>query len=801
MKLIEYPDRKDWKELLRRPLMDTVKLHDTVRGIINSVKEEGDQAVLRFEETFDHVRLDSLAVSDSEIAEAESLLTDELKEAILLAEENISRFHAAQRFAGVKVETQPGVVCWQESVPIEKVGLYIPGGTAPLFSTVLMLAVPAKIAGCKEIVLCTPPARNGKVHPAVLYAAKVSGVNHIYKIGGVQAIASMAYGTETVPAVYKIFGPGNQYVMAAKQLVSMADVAIDMPAGPSEVLVLADDTANPVFVAADLLSQAEHGIDSQAVLVTTSIELQQTVKVEVERQLEALPRKEIAAKALENSKLIVVKSIEEAVEITNEYAPEHLIIQTCDYREVAKRIVNAGSVFLGKYACESAGDYASGTNHTLPTNGYAKAYNGVNLDSFCRKITYQELSAEGIGCIGKAIEVMAANEHLDAHKNAVTVRLMDDGDFLEQREQSDVCIGYAESRQNWAKPMDNELSVISLVRENIRNLAPYSCARNEYSGKAASVFLDANENPYNGPVNRYPDPLQLELKQMISKVKGVEVNNIFCGNGSDEAIDLVYRIFCNPGQDNVVAIDPSYGMYQVCADVNDVDYRKVTLSSDFQFSANEMLQMADNHTKLMFICTPNNPTGNDMDHAEIEKLLGRFRGIVVVDEAYCDFSEQPSFIRLLGKYPNLIVLQTFSKAWGCAAIRLGMAFASEEIISLFNKVKYPYNVNLLTQRQAMEALSNASQTQEWVEVLKAERCRLMEAFEKLPVTVKVYHSDANFFLARVTDANGIYQYLVDKGIIVRNRNTVTLCGNCLRITVGTPDENNALLEELGNYNG
>lgn len=779
MKLIEFPERKDWKELLKRPLMDTARLHDTVRGIINSVKEEGDKAVLRFEETFDHVRLESLAVSEHEIAEAETLLTDELKEAILLAKENISRFHAAQRFAGVKVETQPGVMCWQESVPIEKVGLYIPGGTAPLFSTVLMLAVPAKIAGCQEIVLCTPPARNGKVHPAVLYAAKVSGVSHIYKAGGVQAIASMAYGTETVPAVYKIFGPGNQYVMAAKQLVSMADVAIDMPAGPSEVLVLADDTANPVFVAADLLSQAEHGVDSQAVLVTTSIDLQQAVKAEVERQLEALPRKEIAASALENSKLIVVKSINDAIEITNEYAPEHLIIQTRGYREVAKRIVNAGSVFLGKYACESAGDYASGTNHTLPTNGYAKAYNGVNLDSFCRKITFQEITAEGIGRIGKAIEVMAENERLDAHKNAVTVRLMNNGDFLEHGVWS---------------------MINNLVRENIRNLAPYSCARNEYSGKTASVFLDANENPYNGPINRYPDPLQLELKQMISKVKGVKEDNIFCGNGSDEAIDLVYRIFCNPGLDNVVAIDPSYGMYQVCADVNDVEYRKVTLSSDFRFSADEMLQAADSHTKLMFVCTPNNPTGNDMDHAEIEKLLGGFRGMVIVDEAYCDFSEQPSFTRLLDKYPNLIVLQTFSKAWGCAAIRLGMAFASEEIIGLFNKVKYPYNVNLLTQRQAMEALGNASRTQEWVRELKAERSRLMAAFEKLPVTVEVYHSDANFFLARVTDANAIYHYLVDKGIIVRNRNTVTLCGNCLRITVGTPEENNALLEELGKYN-
>ena len=319
--------------------------------------------------------------------------------------------------------TSAGVTCWQKAVPIEKVGLYIPGGTAPLFSTVLMLAVPAKIAGCGEIVLCTPPGRDGKVHPAVLFAAKVAGVSRIFKAGGIQAIASMAYGTESVPRVYKIFGPGNQYVTAAKQLVSLRDVAIDMPAGPSEVEVLADETANPAFVAADLLSQAEHGVDSQAMLITTSESLQQAVKAEVERQLELLPRKEIASKSLANSKLIVVRSLDEAIELTNAYAPEHLIVETADYLSVAERVVNAGSVFLGHLSPESAGDYASGTNHTLPTNGYAKAYSGVSLDSFIRKITFQEIQPEGIRHIGPAIEVMAANEHLDAHKNAITVRL------------------------------------------------------------------------------------------------------------------------------------------------------------------------------------------------------------------------------------------------------------------------------------------------------------------------------------------------------------------------------------------
>ena len=423
MILISNPDKSQWQEILKRPVMNTENLFDTVRSVIDRVKEEGDRAVLDYEEKFDKVVLASLAVSEEEQQEAENLVSEDLKAAIRLAKQNIETFHAAQRFEGKKVQTQPGVTCWQKAVAIEKVGLYIPGGTAPLFSTVLMLAVPARIAGCKEIVLCTPPGRDGKVHPAVLFAAKVAGVNRIFKAGGIQAIAAMAYGTESVPKVYKIFGPGNQYVTAAKQLVSLRDVAIDMPAGPSEVEVLADETANPIFVAADLLSQAEHGVDSQAILITTSVELQQAVKVEVERQLALLPRKEIAEKSLANSKLIVVDSMAEAIELTNAYAPEHLIIETEDYLSVAERIVNAGSVFLGSLTPESAGDYASGTNHTLPTNGYAKAYSGVSLDSLIRKITFQEIKPEGLNIIGPAIELMAANEQLDAHKNAVSVRL------------------------------------------------------------------------------------------------------------------------------------------------------------------------------------------------------------------------------------------------------------------------------------------------------------------------------------------------------------------------------------------
>lgn len=423
MNIIRYPKREDWTSITERPQLDTSTLNATVSNILGDIKANGDEAVRKYEEMFDHVRLDSLAVSEEDIEEAWNSVTAELRQAIELAHANISSFHEAQHFNGVKVETAPGVTCWQKSVPIEKVGLYIPGGTAPLFSTVLMLATPARIAGCREIVLCTPPDRNGNVNPAILVAARVTGVSKIFKTGGVQAIGAMAYGTESVPKVYKIFGPGNQYVMAAKQQVSLHDAAIDMPAGPSEVCVVADNSCDAAFVAADLLSQAEHGIDSQVLLISTSEEFIQKVEREIESQLALLPRKDMAAKALENSKFVLVADDDEAMDLANTYAPEHLILPSDNFDTLAAKVINAGSVFLGRYACESAGDYASGTNHTLPTHGYALAYNGVNLDSYNRKITFQHLTREGVQSIGKAVVVMAENEFLEAHANAMRVRM------------------------------------------------------------------------------------------------------------------------------------------------------------------------------------------------------------------------------------------------------------------------------------------------------------------------------------------------------------------------------------------
>jgi histidinol dehydrogenase len=438
MQLIKYPRQKDWEKTLLRPALDSSLLEKKVKKILDAVKKNGDKAVRDFTKEFDGVELKNLMVSKKEIAGAEKLLSKDLKQAIIIAKNNIEKFHAVQLQPVEMIETMPGIKCWRKNVAIEKVGLYIPGGTASLFSTLLMLGIPATIAGCKRIVVCSPPDKNGKLHPAILFVAHLLGLKEVYKIGGVQAIAAMAYGTASVPSVYKIFGPGNQYITCAKQLIQKDGVAIDMPAGPSEVAVFADETADASFVAADLLSQAEHGPDSQVVFVTSSVDLSRRIKNEIESQLEKLPRKKIAKKALDNSKIILVKNDNEAMQILNEYAPEHLILSCKNAKELADKVINAGSVFIGNYSPESVGDYASGTNHTLPTNGYAKSYSGVSMDSFVKKITFQELSRQGLTEIGKTVEIMGEAEGLQAHANAVRVRLNHDlSDFTDFSDKID----------------------------------------------------------------------------------------------------------------------------------------------------------------------------------------------------------------------------------------------------------------------------------------------------------------------------------------------------------------------------
>ncbi len=424
IQVIKYPNKDSWKELLKRPTIDSASLEGTVSTILKKVKETGDSALKEYALQFDKVKLDSLQVSEEEINKAASLVSDELKKAIQTAKSNIEKFHTSQKEEVKVIETSKGVLCWRKSIGIEKVGLYIPGGTAPLFSTVLMLGVPAQLAGCKEIILCSPCDKNGNINPAILFTAKLVGITKIFKVGGAQAIGALTYGTESIPQVYKIFGPGNQYVTCAKQLVNKEGIAIDMPAGPSEVAVLADETCVPEFVAADLLSQAEHGIDSQVILVSDNEKVIEKINIEIEKQLNQLPRKELAAAALKNSKAILVNNLNEGLDLLNQYASEHLIIACKNEEELASKVINAGSVFLGNYSCESAGDYASGTNHTLPTNGNAKAYSGVSLDSFVKKVTFQRLTKDGINTIGRTIELMAEAEGLYAHKNAVSIRMM-----------------------------------------------------------------------------------------------------------------------------------------------------------------------------------------------------------------------------------------------------------------------------------------------------------------------------------------------------------------------------------------
>lgn len=779
MNIINQPERSRWTELTRRPAFDVTALFDVVRPIMEAVHAHGDAALREFGHRFDGVDIEQIEVSAEEITAACAAVPQELKDAICAARDNIVRFHTAQkRNDSIVLETAPGVVCEQRTLPINSVGLYVPGGRAPLFSTVLMLALPASIAGCKQRFLCTPPAKDGSVNPVILYAAQLCGVQRVFRAGGAQAIAAMTYGTETIPKADKIFGPGNQYVTAAKQLAALAGVAIDMPAGPSEVEVLADSTCVPSFVAADLLSQAEHGPDSQAMLVTTDATVAQTVLREVEKQLTELPRKEIAAKALENSRIVIFADMADAIDFTNAYAPEHLILAVANDEAVAKRTVNAGSVFLGNYSCESAGDYASGTNHTLPTMGCTRAYSSLCLDSFRRRMTLQKLSPQGIRSIGRTVELMAGAEHLDAHARAMSLRMAEVAALPEE-------------------PADST-GIDALVRPNIRVLAPYSSARDEYAGREAHVFLDANESPHDTGVNRYPDPLQRELKQKLAAVRGVQPEQIFLGNGSDEAIDLVFRTFCTPGVDNVVAPTPTYGMYEVCADINNVEYRTVALNAaDYSLCAERILAATDAATKVIFICTPNNPTGNSVAPQEIRRILDNFDGITVVDEAYIDFAPEDSSLRpLLQEYPRLIILNTFSKAWASAGIRLGMALAHPDIIAYFNKVKYPYNVNVLTQREALTRLDDMEQVRAWVQESLSERSRMAQELAGLPYCEHVFPSDANFLLVRVADANGIYNTLVDRGIIVRNRHRIALCSNCLRITIGTPSENDELLAAL-----
>ncbi len=783
-----------WAPLLARPAAaESAAVAARAQEIFTEVAAGGDGALRRLARALDHAELTDLRVSAAEFAAAAAQVPAALHAAIAQAQANIEAFHAAQHTPELSVETQPGVHCWRRAVPVQRVGLYVPGGSAPLFSTLLMLGVPARLAGCPEIVVCTPPRPDGTVSPVILAVAQRLGIAQVVKAGGAQAVAALALGTASVPAVDKIFGPGNRYVTAAKQLAAARyGVAIDLPAGPSEVLVIADASANPAFVAADLLSQAEHGPDSQVVLLTDSAALLHQVQAALETQLAGLPRRAVAARALAESRAVLLPDAAAMLAFANRYAPEHLILAVADPEALAAGVTNAGSVFLGHLTPEAVGDYASGTNHTLPTGGYARQYSGVSLESFQKKITFQRLTARGLLALAPAVEILAEAEGLAAHARAVALRR----EALAAAPPEPAPAETAKTAKTEAPAFD----LGALVRPSVRRMQPYASARDEFAG-AAPVMLDANENSFGSVgdrvFNRYPDPHQRALKAALAPLKGVAPAQIFLGNGSDEPIDLLLRLACVPGRDAIAVLPPTYGMYEVAAHLNDVRVERLPLTADFQLAPETVDRLARSAAKIVFLCSPNNPTGNLLDPGAVEQVLRRFRGLVVVDEAYADFAGAPSWLARLAEFPNLVVLQTFSKAWGLAGLRLGVAYASAEVVGYLNKIKPPYNLSENTQQLALAALAHADRLPALRRQILAGRAWLAAALPALPGVDHVFPSDANFLLVRFRgDATAVYDALRARGIVVRNRTAQPGCAGCLRLTVGTPAENEQLVDAL-----
>ena len=773
-KIYQNPSRNLWEEICERPAIDDSTLEELVADVFNEVRAHGDKAIINYTQKFDGVSISKIELEDFQNSKNDEI-SDSLQRAIQRAYKNIYKFHKAQKTAQIRVNTDYGVECWQEKKPIENVGIYIPGGSAPLFSTILMLAIPAKIAGCKNIILCTPPNKEGKIHPAILYTAKLCGVTAVMTVGGIQAIAGLTLGTESIPKVSKIFGPGNQYVTKAKQYALNFGAAIDMPAGPSELLVVADQSANPVFVAADLLSQAEHGKDSQVVLVCPSTEIVDQVQKQISKQTQKLERQDIINAALQNSFAVCLEDEKDQVDFINAYAPEHYIINVENESYFVENCTNAGSVFIGDYTPESAGDYASGTNHTLPTNGYARQYSGVNLDAFQKAITFQKIQARGIQSLGPDIETMAEAEGLQAHKMAVTYRLeaLKDEEFDKKEEN--------------AIELQGKPSFI--------DLKPYQSARDDFSTESEVTFLDANENPYNSPTNRYPDPHHNKLKVLFADYFKTTARQLLIGNGSDEILDLVMRGFCTPAVHNVQIVDPTYGMYEILARINHIEVEKIPLNNDFSFPIQHW-DTSNQKVGLSIICNPNNPTANKVEMEQLEKIIAATEHMILIDEAYIEFSSDSSAIALTSKYDNLMICRTMSKAFGLAGARIGALISNPRTISYLSKLKPPYNCSSLNQNAAIDQLKKTEIVQTEVDQIIEQRSILMKELTKLSTIKRVLPTETNFIMVEVEKPNELYQVLIENGFVVRNRSKLHLCKGMLRITVGTENENKRLLQTL-----
>ncbi|MBS0212276.1 MAG: histidinol dehydrogenase [Proteobacteria bacterium] len=787
-----------------------------VTRIIEQVRAQGDAALRALTQRFDGVDLHVLQVAEAAFDAADRNLAPALRTAMTGALARIEAFHAAGAPQPYTLETAPGVRCERILRPLDRVGLYIPAGTAPLPSTVLMLGAPARIAGCTDILLCTPPRPDGSVDPVVLAAAKLCGIHRVFAVGGAQAIAAMAFGTQSIPRCDKLFGPGNAYVTEAKrQVAAMPDgAAIDMPAGPSEVLVIADADANPEFVAADLLAQAEHGPDSQVLLITDSMALAQAVRVATQCQIERLPRRAIAEQALAHSRLIVVGNIGEAVTISNRYAPEHLILQVAAPRACLPQVRSAGSVFLGAFSPESVGDYCSGTNHVLPTDGWARSCSGVSVTSFQRSITVQELTRSGLERIGPDAVTMAEAEGLHAHAQSVRVRLetgtaMDD-ENARTKSPSPACGGgLGWGLHATTPPVTNEsestaMSVLDFARPELLSLAGYSSARMEAGN--AGILLNANESPWPQdelhPLNRYPDPQPPRLRASLAGLYGVDASRLLVGRGSDEMIDLLVRAFCRAGRDAILVQPPTFGMYAVCAAVQGAAVRSLPLDRErgFQPDFDAVQAAVDATVKLVFVCAPNNPTGSQLPRDAVLALADGLRGraLVVVDEAYVEFAEAPSLADEVVSRENLVVLRTLSKAHALAAARIGCLIAAPEVVGLLRRIMPPYPLPTPCVEAAEAALTPDSlrRTHDRIALLRVERERLRVRLATLACVREVLPSQANFLAVRFDDAAARFRQLQSGGFTVRDARRYHGLEDALRITVGSPGENAALVDVL-----
>jgi len=783
IRLLLQPTEKEIRSLTERRSAIDPQVAETTARILDDIRKGGDSALREYSRRYDACVPHSFRVPASDVRVAGECLGRELKAAIETALCNIRRFHDYHREKEEgRIQTQSGVECFQRLVPIEKVGLYVPGGRHPLFSSLLMLGVPAVLAGCREVVVCTPPDHNGRVHPTIIYCAGLLGIRRVFCVGGAQAIAAMAYGTESIPRVDKIFGPGNDYVTAAKMQAAGDGVAVDMPAGPSELLVVADHSARADFVVADLLGQLEHGASSRAVLVSLDRQLAQAVCGELSTRLEAGEFSTVVEKNLESVVVMVAADRNQAVTILNAYAPEHLTLAVEDPQAWVGMIHNAGSVFLGHWAAEAVGDYASGTNHTLPTGGHARAWSGITVRSFQKSISFQHLSADGLLGVARTVEVMALAEGLPLHAASVSLRR---------------AAARAEPRA--------KMNPLDLLSCRARSLQPYVSARDK-SRAREMVWLDANELPVsfsdNAGVNRYPDPKQRHLTQRIAGMYGWEPERMLLGNGSDELIDILIRGCCDSRGDRILVCPPTYGMYEVCARGNGVDVIEVPLWPDFSLDAQGVIRHARReNARLIFLTSPNNPTGNLLDKASILDVVRNCQAAVVVDEAYLDFAKDPGLAKETEYFPNLFVLRTFSKSWGAAGVRVGMLLGNVEVLAVLRNLQAPYNISTPNSETLARILDSTKKRTRVLRELVSEREFLSNTLPLLDCVDEVFPSQANFLLVRFLDGAGVLRFLETNGVRVRDRSDQPGCGNCLRISVGTTKENRFLMECLQAYNG